>query len=135
MLAWSLVIPVSCRKVDVRTPETLVRSIAIHVNINCDQSDSGPWRSGNQFLTYREKREEEEVGFADYFSLLTFAPHDEDPSSIFVDVLPEKSISKIRVLGFRLWLQDIIRRGTDSALSDSSAFFPVCVCRNGGVNG
>lgn len=34
MFAWSLVIPVSLRKVDVKTPETLVRSMAIQVNIN-----------------------------------------------------------------------------------------------------
>lgn len=34
VFAWSRVMPVSLRNVEVRTPETLVRSIAIHVNIN-----------------------------------------------------------------------------------------------------
>lgn len=38
VFAWSRVMWVSFRKVDVRTPETLVRSMAIHVNMSCDAS-------------------------------------------------------------------------------------------------
>lgn len=40
VLAWSRVMPVSLRKVDVRTPETLARSMAIQANISYNSDSS-----------------------------------------------------------------------------------------------
>ena len=100
VFAWSLVIPVSLRKVVVKTPETLVRSMAIHVNINCGRGQTHILQLPKQGLrhNYRKEWKKEEVGLADHARLFVFGPADEHlPAVLFYVLVAETVVSALDV--------------------------------------